>query len=92
MTSPRRSLGVDATPRRFGIDATCLQGYSSGIIANCTTAAIDHEVLLVGAGVEDGVSYFVAKNSWSEAWGEKGYFRFAQEGGQLGAGSTVHAF
>jgi len=36
---------------------------------------VNHAVLAVGYGVEKGIPYFKVKNSWSPAWGEKGFFR-----------------
>jgi len=34
-----------------------------------------HAVRLLGWGVEKGVPYWLAANSWSEKWGEKGTFK-----------------
>jgi C1A family cysteine protease len=34
-----------------------------------------HAVLVIG--YDDGAGYWIAKNSWSSGWGEKGFFRIA---------------
>lgn len=66
------SVGVDASD--WGI-----RYYKSGIITkNCGTS-IDHAVLLVGYGTDNGVDYWTIKNSWGADWGEKGYFRILRD-------------
>jgi KDEL-tailed cysteine endopeptidase len=52
------------------------QHYFSGIITDPTCgASLDHAVLAVGYGIEDGTEYYLVKNSWGADWGENGYVR-----------------
>lgn len=46
---------------------------------------LDHAVVAVGFGWEDGVGYFVIRNSWTGEWGEGGYIRI-KAGGNPAAG------
>ena len=54
------------------------QHYIEGIITDedCGTK-LDHGMLAVGYGSEDGTDYYILKNSWGNKWGEAGYVRIA---------------
>jgi C1A family cysteine protease len=51
--------------------------YKSGILDKCGIE-LDHAVLVVGYGVENGKEYFIIKNSWGETFGENGYIRISR--------------
>lgn len=54
------------------------QQYKSGIITSeeCGTD-LDHAVVAVGYGSENGTDYYIVRNSWGKTWGESGYLRIA---------------
>uniref|UniRef100_A0A6P7H0J9 Cathepsin B-like isoform X2 n=1 Tax=Diabrotica virgifera virgifera TaxID=50390 RepID=A0A6P7H0J9_DIAVI len=50
--------------------------YKSGVYHNVGgDYAGDHCVRVLGWGVENGVPYWLAANSWNEDWGDKGFFK-----------------
>jgi len=39
---------------------------------------VDHSILIVGWGEENGVKFWIGMNTWGEQWGENGYFRIVR--------------
>ena len=71
-------------PVAAGIDATVLETYTGGVITATQPANIDHIVSLVGWGEENGVKYWIGRNSWGTYWGEGGWFRLIRGVDALG--------
>ncbi|KAG0451927.1 hypothetical protein HPP92_025938 [Vanilla planifolia] len=53
--------------------------YKKGVYSSDTCGRdpmdVNHAVLAVGYGVEDGIPYWLIKNSWGTNWGDNGYFK-----------------
>jgi len=81
-------------PVTIGINADNMQIYVSGIAnpSQCSAKNLDHAVLIVGYGTENGVDYWKIKNSWGPVWGEKGYYRIVRGVNACGvAEDAVHS-
>jgi len=52
---------------------------------------VDHAVLLIGYGKDEGKDYWTMQNSWGDDWGEQGYFRMAKGTDESGCESIVVA-
>lgn len=57
----------------------------------CQNIELDHAVLIVGFGEEDGVKYWIIKNSWAIWWGERGYYRLVKGENACGIADEVTA-
>jgi cathepsin L len=59
-------------------DRTVFQSYRSGILNStaCGTS-LDHAITAVGYGTENGVDYYIVRNSWGAGWGDQGYIKIA---------------
>ena len=55
-------------------DKAVFQRYTSGILNSklCGTR-LDHAITAVGYGVQNGVTYYIVRNSWGASWGDQGY-------------------
>ncbi len=66
------SIAIEADTKAF-------QLYTSGVLTGdaCGTN-LDHGVLIVGYGEDDGTKYWLVKNSWGPEWGDQGYIKIGR--------------
>lgn len=72
-------------PLGVNVDASTWSAYETGIYAGCnqTVSDVDHVVMSLGYGEENGVGYWIIQNSWGVTWGEAGYMRLLREDNPL---------
>jgi C1A family cysteine protease len=89
-TEAALEAAVNVGPVSVAIEADqeAFQFYSSGVLTGDCGTSLDHGVLAVGYGTDNGVNYWKVKNSWGGDWGMSGYVLIQkgkqQDGGQCG--------
>ena len=76
-------------------DSEPFLSYSGGIFSDenaypCKTVSKRH-VVLSGWGEENGVRFWIGRNSWGTYWGEMGWFRVAMGKGDMGITTDCYA-
>jgi len=58
--------------------------YQSGIYSDpaCQVNSVNHAVVIVGYGSDNGTDYWIVRNSWGRTWGSNGYV-FIQRGSNM---------
>jgi cathepsin B len=59
--------------------------YKSGVYHHVSGASLGgHAIKILGWGVEGGVGYWLAANSWNEDWGLNGFFKIKRGSNECG--------
>lgn len=86
---------VAQQPVSVAINAGVLdfQLYAGGVFSGTCSddpTDIDHAVLVVGYGSDNGKDYWIVKNSWSESWGINGYVHIQRNTGNKRGTCGIH--
>ena len=64
--------------------------YGGGVITDESCGKeVNHAALIVGYGSENGLEYFLVKNSWGATWGSDGYVKIGVQAGEGVCGIQV---
>ncbi|CAH0700308.1 unnamed protein product [Spodoptera exigua] len=73
-----KELVATVGPISIAVKSAGFHLYTGGVMndQDCNTGEVNHAILLVGYGTENGMPYWLAKNSWDTVFGENGYIKF----------------
>ena len=78
---------------KYSLTEPSIKTYTS--FASVAENNTDHAVLVIGYGTQNGIGYWLIKNSWGTLWGEKGFIKISMKKdlcGVLRNGALVASF
>eukprot|EP00928_Gymnodinium_smaydae_P096600 TRINITY_DN8569_c0_g2_i1.p1 TRINITY_DN8569_c0_g2~~TRINITY_DN8569_c0_g2_i1.p1 ORF type:complete len:336 (+),score=30.81 TRINITY_DN8569_c0_g2_i1:61-1008(+) len=81
------SCTIDASVLGYVTDKGAI-GYTGGICNYTAQPTLDHAIQIAGWGEENGIPFWIGRNSWGTYWGERGWFRIAR----AAANATLNGF
>lgn len=70
-------------------DQNSFQFYSGGVLDAECGHSLDHGVIAVGYGEDNGKPFWKVRNSWGSSWGENGYIRLIRGKGECGIADSA---
>ncbi|KAK0604426.1 hypothetical protein LWI29_015549 [Acer saccharum] len=72
-----RKKAVSHQPVNVAIEASgrAFQLYHKGVFSGECSTSVDHGIVSVGYGTENGMDYWLVRNYWGTNWGEDGYIK-----------------
>jgi C1A family cysteine protease len=74
------ALTIEPVNVAIEADSRSFQLYKSGLYSDLEGCGhtLDHAVVLVGYGSDNGQDYYILRNSWDITWGENGYMKLSR--------------
>ena len=78
-------------PVSIGVNALQWQFYRGGILTKCGVVThVNHAATIVGYNYDAPIPYWVLKNSWGPAWGERGFINLSMGNNTCGIKVTPY--
>lgn len=84
-TALQEAIAIQPVSIAIEADTSSFQFYSSGVYDDPSCGLnLDHGVVAVGYGTENGKDYWLVRNSWGSSWGDQGYIKIARGDNRCG--------